>query len=48
MSLVVIDKFSNEIIKLDKAIEKKLEFTLLHKMVLDLIYSVKNPLPRRT
>ena len=47
MTLVLVDKFSNEIIKLDKAIEKKSEFTLLHEMVLDLIYNVKTPPPRR-
>lgn len=47
MTLVLVDKFTNEIIKLDKSISKKSENTLIHEMVLDIIYNVKTPPPRR-
>jgi hypothetical protein len=46
MTLVIVDKYSNEIVKLDKGISKKSESTLIHEMVLDLIYNVKTPPPR--
>ena len=47
MTLVIIDKYTNEIVKLDKALTKKSENTLVHEMVLDLIYNVKTPPPRK-
>lgn len=47
MTLVLVDKFSNDILKLDKSISKKSENSLIHELVLDLIYNVKTPPPRR-
>lgn len=47
MTLVLVDKFSNEILKLDKSISRKSEGSLVHELVLDLIYNVKTPPPRR-
>ena len=47
MTLVIVDKFSSDIIKLDKSIAKKSEMTLIHEMVIDLVHGVKTPPPRR-
>ena len=46
MTLVIVDKFSNDIVNLDKNISKHSESTLVHEMVLDLIYNIKTPPPR--
>lgn len=46
MTLLTVDRYSNDIVNLDKDVMKKSEKTLLHEMVLDLIYNVKTPPPR--
>ncbi len=47
MTVVIVDKFSKVILKLDKSISRKSEGSLVHELVLDLIYNVKTPPPRR-
>ena len=47
MTLVLVDKYTNDIVNLDKNISKRSESTYIHEMVLDLIQSIKTPPPRR-